>query len=794
MTGKMAPPVRPKLAPCPTTGPVTAAAAAPVTGRAVRLVLGVVFAGTGFSALTLQVVWQRVISMHGGVDLFSTTTVVAAFLGGLGIGSLLGGVLADRLGPRRSLLAFAASNAGIAGFASISIWLFYDVYRAMVPSVSGLLPSFAFHVALLIVPTTLMGLSLPLVARGLVAAVHEMAPLVGRLYAVNTFGAAAGAAVSGWWLLGTLGFAGTVRVAAVLNLAAACLVLSLWGTAGRAARRARAVPSPVGVAGPDAGADPRPHAERVWPWFAVYALTGAVALGLEVVFFRLIDTVMRSNSYSFAHVLTLYLLLFAGGAALGARFVGRTRRPERWFLWLQCGAGAAALTGVLLLVVPLRLPEFMGIRPFLETYFGGDGLASGFESLSTPGNTKRLLFANLIAPLLVMGGPVLLLGASFPFIQAVVARRVDTLGRRTGTLLFSNIAGNVAGTLLVGFVLLDRLGTSTTLRLLSGLLLLPGLAAAAMSRGRRRAGLALVAVAVVGTQIWVFPSNRVLYGFLQTADLDAGFEVFEERSCVNTLVRRGDLDVLSINGASQNAYPWDDFHVLIGLAPALLHPGPERAMALGLGMGGTTYGIAQDRRIDRVDTVEICGGQLDTLRSMTGRSPEIAAMLADPRVDLQVGDGRKYLLRAGRDLDLVTVDTLRPTSGYSGNLYSTEFYELVKSRLREKGLFAQWKPTERTLHGIRRVFPHVMVLSGAQSYGGSEFVVAGTQPIEFDRITVRARLAAITGSGAFSPELSAALEQFFETVQPNVPPPPGPIPETSVNRDLVPRDEYFLND
>ncbi|MGH9267024.1 MAG: fused MFS/spermidine synthase, partial [Acidimicrobiales bacterium] len=214
-------------APRASTGPAGATGGSDLPGWA-RAVLVVLFAVTGFSALTLQVVWQRVISMHGGVDLFSITTVVASFLGGLGIGSLAGGALADRLGPRRSLVAFAAANAAIAAFAFASLWLFYDLYGALVPSLGGLGPSFAFHFALLIVPTTLMGLSLPLISRGVVAGAAEIAPMVGRLYATNTVGAAAGAAVSGWWMLGTLGFTATVRVAAALNLVAAALILTLW--------------------------------------------------------------------------------------------------------------------------------------------------------------------------------------------------------------------------------------------------------------------------------------------------------------------------------------------------------------------------------------------------------------------------------------------------------------------------------------------------------------------------------------------------------------------------------------
>ncbi|HUR22717.1 MAG TPA: fused MFS/spermidine synthase, partial [Acidimicrobiales bacterium] len=192
-----------------------------------RSVLFGVFAVTGFSALTLQVVWQRVISLHAGVDLFSFTTVIAAFLTGLGVGSLLGGVVADRLGPRRSLLAFAASNVGIGLFAWFSLWLFYDVYRSAVPHLHGTLAAFGFHFLLLIVPTTLMGLSLPLVSRGVVERIEDAGPLVGRLYAVNTLGAGLGAGVSGWILIGSLGFVGVVRLAGTLNLLAAICILSL---------------------------------------------------------------------------------------------------------------------------------------------------------------------------------------------------------------------------------------------------------------------------------------------------------------------------------------------------------------------------------------------------------------------------------------------------------------------------------------------------------------------------------------------------------------------------------------
>ena len=751
-----------------------------------RFLLTVVFALTGFTALTLQVVWQRVIALHGGVDLYATTTVVAAFLGGLGVGSLLGGSLADRLGARRSVVAFAAANAAIAAFALASPTLFYDLYQDVEPAIRGTLASFAFHVALLIVPTTLMGLSLPLLSRSLVRRDADIGPLVGRLYAVNTLGAAAGAAVSGWYLLGTFGFVDTIRLAAAGNLAAAVLA----ALASRAVLRA-----PEGPLEPQARGKRdelrSTVGDRAWPWYLLYGMTGAVALGLEVVFFRVVDTVMRSNSYTFAHVLSLYLLLFGLGGALGARLVRRARRPEAWFLWLQCLAGLGALAGVLALLAPLKLPDVGGLRPFLEDYYATDGLASGFAI-----GRAETIYVTVVAPLLVMTIPVVCFGAAFPFVQALAARRVDVLGRRTGRLLFANVVGNVAGTLVTGFVLLDRLGSSGTLRLLAALLVIPGLAAARLAASTTRAAVLTVAtVGVAGLQLAAFPSNAGMWALLHAAPRD-GFLVVEERSCLDALVPRADakVDLLYVNGASQNGFPYDDFHVLIGLLPSLVHPAPERSLAIGLGVGATTFGLALDPRPEAVDTVEICGGQVDILRHVADRgdSPESAALLADERVDIHVADGRKHLLRADEgSLDVVVVDTLRPQSGYSGNLYSREFYELVESRLAEGGVFAQWLPTDRTLQTMQETFDHLLLFE-VPTYFGSRFAIASDAPLAYDPAAVRAQLAE-SDLSVLPPGLAEALERFVIDARPATVRGGNPIPDDRRNEDLFPRDEYWLN-
>jgi predicted membrane-bound spermidine synthase len=735
--------------------------------RRLAATLAPIFAITGFSALVLQVVWQRVISLHSGVDLSSTTTVVAAFLAGLGLGNLLGGRLADRLGPTRSLVAFAVANVGIGVFAWLSLLLLYDLEGELAPSLQSTAASFAFNAAVLIVPTTLMGLSLPLVAKAVTASIDDAGRVVGRLYGINTLGAAAGASVAGWVLLGTFGFTITTRIAGTLNLLAAALIFLV-------ARSLPAAADPAGATEDDSPAPApgvAPPTARIWPWFLVYGLTGAVALGFEQVFFRLIDSVMRSNSYSFAHVLTLYLVLFGLGSAVSSRFVRPGRDPRRWFLALQAMVGISAIVALVALVVVLPA---IGFEDRLDAYFVGDGYNSGFGFGNGWREWAKIAVVYLVVPVGLMGLPVLFMGASFPFVQALVNDRVETLGRRTGLLLFSNICGNVTGTLVVGFVLLDAVGTAGTYRILTTILACIGIGAVALAPTPRRRRIEAVAlVAVVAVALLASPSNERLWAFLHGVDTDR-IEVAEGHACAAALRTTGESAMLTVNGSSQNAHPFDDFHVLIGLVPTLSHEDPERALAIGMGVGSTTYGMLQDPRVDRVVTVELCGEQYELLHGLAddGRV-DFQQMFADPRYDPRTGDGRKFLLADDFEYDVITVDTLRPTSAFSGSLYSREFYELVADRLDEDGIMAQWIPTGRVANTVATVFPYVTAIS-VPSYQNSSFLLASHQPIA-------APPAALVEQFALAPRCIADGEVATG------------LPGDSINRDLRPRDEYFMN-
>jgi len=289
-----------------------------------------------------------------------------------------------------------------------------------------------------------------------------------------------------------------------------------------------------------------------------------------------------------------------------------------------------------------------------------------------------------------------------------------------------------------------------------------------------------------------FPSNEQLWGFLHGATPER-FTLVEERTCVNALVQHGDTQMLHLNAAAQNGLPYDDFHLLIGLLPALLHPNPQRSLAVGLGIGATPYGMLLDPRMQSVETVEICAGLGALLADIGERGArDSRRLLEDPRLHLAFGDGRKRLLTAEQPYDVITVDALRPQSAYSGNVYSVEFYRLVADRLAPGGLFAQWVPTERVLASVAEVFPHVATAVGP---GAAQLLIASNEPIPDDRAQVLARFRA-QPRGSLSAEQGASLDWFFEHtelvhVRRGE---PRAASTLEVNHDLHPRDEYFLNE
>ncbi len=737
----------------------------------------------------LQVTWQRVVAVRTGIDLVSSSITVAAFLAGLGIGSVVGGQLADRFGRTASGRWYAAVNVGIAATALATV----PALLRLVPPTAPPAVELLCVLAIIVVPTSLMGASFPLLVRAVVPAVGVAGTGVGRLAAVNTLGSAAGAVLGGWVLLGTFGAYGATVVAATVDVLAGLTALLLVRrdrlSADPAGAPAAATDPPADlVADPDPAAGPAPAAaSRAWPWMLLYGVTGAVAIGLETVFFRVVDAAVRSNSYTFAGVLGLWLVLYAAGAAAGSRYVGRVASPRTWFLRIELGVAAAAARTVSLVVRVLPRTPLWG--PF-QDWFNSDGLAGGIDLTRIP---STVLVAGIL-PLALMGLPVVLMGAALPFAQQVVSRDLGSLGRTTGRLTAANLAGNVAGGLLTSLVLFELLGSGGAARVLVATLLVAVAVGAFATRepgrpeGRRPARTA----AAFGTCLLLLalmPSTTQVWSFLHDGG-SVELVVEEDRACgsVAKVFGNGDVQLL-INGAGQNGYPFDDFHVALGYLPTLLAEDPRRALAVGLGIGSTTYGLLANPQVRDVTTAELCGGNARIVRRLaTPDRPEFVTVLEDPRQQLRTEDGRQVLRERGAPYDVVVTDTVRTTSAASGNTYSVEYYRMVRDRLAPGGVMGTWVPSGRVMASVQEVFPYV-VTGVVDDYGGSRFVVASDRPIRLDTQELQRRLAAAD----LPADRRAALAKVVDTLSDRCDPSLPPVTESELNRDLFPRDEMFLN-
>jgi predicted membrane-bound spermidine synthase len=713
------------------------------------------FFGSGFAALLYEVVWERLLSLFSGSGVVSATLVVAAFLAGLGLGSLAGGAWADRLSARQAVATFAAANAGIAAFAVGSPFLFYEGIFGSLSSYSDS-PAAVFTVSFLglLLPTALMGVSLPCLSRAVTAGREAAAARVSRLYAADLAGAAAGTFVTGWWLQGTFGFVGTIRIGAVVSLLTAGLALA--ARPGFPAER----PARAGALTPAADAATR-------AWAALVLVSGFLAMSLEIVWFRYFGVVLQSSAYVFAHVLGVFLVFDAFGLWLGARAIARITDRRTAFALL-----AAA--------------------PVLWTTAALWVLGSGrFSALNEWTLEDRTAFSNFIVlglqPLFVIAPAATLIGMTFPVAQAAVQTDESHVGRRVGLLVLGAIAGNTAGSLVTGLVLLDVLGTPRTLTALAMLAALTGVPPWPSRRAARlRLGAAAVTLAAAaafpsGARYWPGVKNLVAHG--------GGDRIFaaEDRTGVSVLRAGGGSGALYIHGRLQGTIPYGRIHCVLGLTGPLLRPDARRILIIGVGSGATPYCAGFRAATERIEAVEIVGSSLDVLRRFSAATGEAATrtLLSDPRYVFVVDDARRYLATRRGRYDVIEADAIPPRSSRSGLLYSAEFFREALEHLEPRGLMVQWRASDRVEATFRSVFPHGLA--------AGPLLVGSPQPVEWSAPALNAVLEDpatvrwLADAGLKAADLGYAGWGGGEWHRVQA------AEDGALNTDLFPRDEFYLN-
>jgi predicted membrane-bound spermidine synthase len=743
---------------------VTATAASAAVDRRVRRLgfLAGAFLLSGGSGLVYQVAWQRILALHSGVGIYSVAMIVAAFMAGLGLGSHLGGVWSARLTPRAALRAYALLEVGIAVFGAASCGLYYDwLYLHLAWLFARPWRAGVLHFLALVPPTVLMGMSLPFLVRAAVTQARTAPRVVSVLYAVNLLGAGLGAFLGSWVLLRHLGIRGAMLVAATGNVLAAAAALCV-----------RPVGETEGL--PSAGAPP-PAAEgprlSFASWLALYALSGFCALSLEIVWFRLLDVILKSTAFTFGTLLAQYLV----GSALGcfaAIFWPRRLPPLRAFLLCQCllltWSGAAV---GLLVWLPLQTPILSRL-----VALWADGT---WHPLGIQWDPAVLLWLYGALPLWLYGLPTLLMGFSFHALQQAVHDDPQTSGRKVGVLQAANIAGCVAGSLLVGLAALHWIGSSGALRLLVAVGVVFALVGLRQPRWRRSFA---AAAALLGLVALALPDQKRLWQRLH-GFREANAMIDEDATGVSAIVPQQDLWLVTVNGKRHSWLPFGGIHTVLGAAPALIHPAPREVAIIGLGAGDTAWAASCRPETASITVFELLAPQPRLLARLDARAEigDLRRLLRDPRVEIVLADGRAAITHSPRVFDLIEADALHPESAYSGNLYSLEFFAACARKLRPGGVMCTWAPTERVFETFTAAFPYVL-----RSQDG-QMLIGANEPVPLDRAAWRERARSRPvrdhlGRSRME-RVASELDRVTVAVRTG---------GHGLNRDLYPRDELLV--
>ncbi|MEB2344490.1 MAG: fused MFS/spermidine synthase [Deltaproteobacteria bacterium] len=695
---------------------------------------------SGFAALIYQTAWTRAFAFVFGTSELAVATVLAAYMGGLAAGSWVAGRHAHRV--RRPVLVYGALEGGIAA-AALAVPLAVRAATALhgvlfggqpeVPSSGGTGSALYFlgsSFLILLVPTALMGATLPLLARSGVHTQSQIGSRIGALYALNTAGAVAGTGMAAFWLLPALGLSRTVLVAVAANVVVFAIAAALARTAPPLA------PATASTATP----------RRGFHWILPAVLvSGAVSFGYEVFWFRLLSHLLGGSVHAFSTMLASFLIGIAAGSAIAARLASSPERGGRGFAIAQLGIAALSVVAYTLLD---RTPALAGLLAGVPRE-GADAL---------------------IAIAVLLPG-TLCIGATFPFAVRVLARTPEEASAATARVYAWNTVGAIAGSIGAGFWLIPALGFPGALAAFVAASALLALLAATASVPRAP-GLALgaAALALAAVLVPLEPPWTLLRTGPLVREPQPGKVAFDAvgRTATVLLLDEGSQWSLRTNGLPESTVMGRHGRPMkfgsgrwLGILPTLARPESRELLVVGLG-GGVAIELVPPS-IERIDVIELEPEVVEANRRL---SPlRRFDPLADPRVRVHVNDARGALQLTSRRFDAIVSQPSHPWTAGASHLYTREFFQLARRHLRPGGVLVQWMGMHFVDTELLRVllatlldsFPHVRVYG---PYLAGEFAfVASEQPLPIEETSARA-LAAAPGFfarlGLLAPEAIAA--------------------------------------
>jgi spermidine synthase len=721
-------------------------------------VLFLLFFLSGLSGLVYQVVWVREFSTSFGATIHTASLVVAIFMLGIGAGSYLVGLWADRRyarAPESLLRAYGVTELLIAAL-GLGVSLALPHLQTLAASSSSYVrgadgwfvlsrasyvKQAAIAFALLAPITVLMGGTLTLLIRHRVRADVDTAAgwKIAALYAVNTFGAAAGAFLTDFALVPQLGLRQTQFTAVVLNLIAGvgAIVLAASGPPEGGHYRRKTIPSslPAAVVSGFSRTEP-----VIWTALALL-LAGFAGMGMEIVWLRHFTVLLGGFRAVFSLLLTILLGGIGIGALAGGIIARRVSSPARALIVVETLFVLTVLAGL------------------------ASNSAAAIAALHAAGLPE--FWFNARPMLLEAGLPSILIGATFPLGNAIVQHAERTVGRRAGLLYLANTLGAVCGSLAAGYVLLPRFGmqgSAAALALCAGLTIAPlflldgggrsaplsGDRARVAGRAVRRGSMlpAAIAVAVVGIAIdaWMrMPESYILQRSLPV--LTAPEKLVSVREGVTEVVAVTEIPgrgrgLLTNGHAMSSTAPLDQRYMralahipllLMESSPPVLlssavERSPTRVLVIGFGVGNSTHAATLHPGVERVDVADVSRQILEFASAFRAANDNV---LRDPRVAVYINDGRQHLqMQRDATYDLITLEPPPIAHAGVGALYSREFYELARTRLKRGGYLSQWLPVYQVppatglamVRAFVDVFPQSVLLSGT----AGELLLVGT--------------------------------------------------------------------
>jgi predicted membrane-bound spermidine synthase len=641
----------------------------------------VLFFLSGFPALIYQIVWQRALFTLYGVNIESVTMIVTVFMLGLGLGSLAGGWLSARP-MTRPLFAFGLIEASIGAFGSVSLWIFHRVGTLTAGHSTAATGIVAF--ALLLVPTVLMGSTLPLLVEHLVRRTGNVGGSVGSLYSVNTFGSGVACLAAGFFLMRMFGEAGSVRLACCFNLMVGVTAIVLGA-------RTTADPTPEITQ----DSEESPHAIPFWIGVVLAGVVGFTALAYEIIWYRLYSFTTGGTASSFALLLGFYLLGIAyGSLAVRDACTKKLGSDVQRTLW-------ATSTVVLLGTI--------------AAFLLGPALAHAVVHVRYE---PTLVFVFIAAALL---------GSAFPLLAHATIGPGHGAGKSISYLYLSNIIGSTLGSFLIGFVVLDHWSTQTTSTFLLGLGLAAYLALVILSKPKGKTG--VIAAGCAACLILALSSGALYSGMyerllsksryrsgLQFADLN------ENRCGVIAVLQDG---TVYGGGAYDGRFNTDlvsDSNGLIrAFAIAGLDERPSDVLIIGLSSGSWAQVVANNPAVRNITIVEINPGYLSLIRE----HPEVSSLLENPKVHIVIDDGRRWLVgHPDRKFDFILMNTTYHWRANVSNLLSREFLELIRSHLNSGGIeYYNTTWSERAMATGLSVFPFGLRIANFLAVSDSPFTL-----------------------------------------------------------------------